>query len=225
MSIAQRIHSIQEKISEVATECRRLPEEITLMAVSKNQSIEGISQAIKAGILNFGESYWQEADAKINHFKETPLIWHFIGPIQSNKASAIAKKVSWATVDRVDIASLLSRHRPDDLPPLNLCIQINIDNEPAKSGIPLDELPDFVHQICYLPRLHLRGLMIIPKPQQDEACQYRTFLRLKQALDTLNMTLAKPLDTLSMGMSDDITPAIKAGSTLLRIGRSIFKED
>ena len=221
--IAARIHALHLAIQQEALEAKRDPASIHLLAVSKNRSADAIQEAFDAGLHRFGESYWQEAESKINALKHLPITWHFIGPIQSNKAQHIAEHVSWVqSVSREKIANKLSLHRPEHLPPLNICIQINLDNEPSKSGVMLNELEPLARAVLNMPNLRLRGLMAIPQKNVDDKTSYHTFLRLKHALETLNHTLNLSLDTLSMGMSDDFIPAIHAGSTCLRIGRSIF---
>jgi pyridoxal phosphate enzyme (YggS family) len=191
--------------------------------VSKNQSTEAIQAAFDAGIRDFGESYWQEAKSKQLLLKHLPVTWHFIGPIQSNKAKYIAKHFTWVhSVCRAGIAELLNKHRCPSQPKLNLCIQVNLDAEASKSGCSLDALTELAEQIVHYPHLSLRGLMAIPKKNPDLDACYQTFLTLKHAQDTLNTQLNLSLDTLSMGMSDDFIPAIHAGSTWIRIGRGIF---
>ncbi|MCW0218810.1 MAG: YggS family pyridoxal phosphate-dependent enzyme, partial [Prosthecobacter sp.] len=152
-------------------------------------------------------------------------IWHFTGPIQSNKAADIATHFDWVhSVDRLKIAALLSTHRPKDVPPLNVCIQVNLDHEASKSGVSAQDLPELALKVSSLPGLSLRGLMAIPAPSADEEAQYRGFLRLAHLQQQLNQDHHLALDTLSMGMSDDLIPAIRAGSTMVRIGRALFGE-
>jgi PLP dependent protein len=221
--IKDRIQNYLDAISKAATTYHRTPDSIHLLAVSKNQSTEAIQTAFNAGIHDFGESYWQEAKAKQTALQHLPITWHFIGPIQSNKAKYIAQNFSWVhSVCREDIAEKLNKHRCPSQPKLNICIQVNLDAEASKSGCSRDELTRLVEQISTYPNLNLRGLMTMPKKNPDPDACYPTFLKLKHAGDTLNTQLNLSLDTLSMGMSDDFIPAIHAGSTWIRIGRGIF---
>jgi len=220
MSIAQRIHTISQRISQYAED-----KPVTLLAMSKFQPVTAIREAYEAGLVNFGENYWQDAKEKMNDLQELPLCWHFTGAIQSNKAAAITESMSWVhTVDREKIAFLLNDHRPTQLPPLNVCIQVDLDQEHNKAGIDAAEVPALAQIIQQLPQLRLRGLMAIPKPRQLEEEQYQSLLRLKHLFDDINPHLSYTMDTLSMGMTDDLIPAIRAGSTMVRIGRAIFGE-
>ncbi|KTC98901.1 YggS family pyridoxal phosphate-dependent enzyme [Legionella erythra] len=225
MTIAERIHLIQQQVSQSAKACQREPQTIRIMAVSKGQPVSAISEAFAAGLSNIGENYWQEAFEKMKLLRHLPLTWHFIGPLQSNKTEGIARHFDWVhSVDREKIARLLSQARPADKPPLNLCIQINLDNEPSKSGIDPAKIDALVKCINTLPGLCLRGFMAIPKPLADEEAQYASLQRLTALLKETNQRLHLQMDTLSMGMSDDLQAAIRAGSTFIRIGRAIFGE-
>jgi pyridoxal phosphate enzyme (YggS family) len=225
MPITDRIHHLQQLIHDTACRYKREAENIHLVAVSKSQPISAIREAFNAGLTEFGENYWQEAHLKISNLQELPIIWHFIGPLQSNKTAEIAKNFSWVhSVFREKTAQLLSQHRPAHLPPLNVCIQVNLDKEPNKSGILEQEVNELAKYIHLLPNLKLRGLMAIPRPCQQNEQQYESLLRLTHLLKQLNQQSDYSLDTLSMGMSDDLTAAIAAGSTMLRIGRGIFGE-
>jgi pyridoxal phosphate enzyme (YggS family) len=225
MTLTQRIQQIQQYIHDTALACGRPPDSIQLLAVSKGRSIEQIQQALRAGLHAFGESYLQESLEKIRALSAEPITWHFIGPIQKNKTRGIAQAFSWVhSVCRIDIAQRLNEQRPDTLPPLNVCLQVNFDGEETKSGVAPEHVAALASEIIKLPRLHLRGLMMIPKPCTDENQQYHSFLRLSRLQSQLNETLMLKLDTLSMGMSDDIKPAIFAGSTLVRVGRALFSE-
>lgn len=225
MTIAKRIHNIQQIIIETARKYDRNPDSICLLAISKGQPASAIEEAFAAGLSEFGENYWQEAQEKITRLQHLPLIWHFTGPIQSNKAADIAKQVDWVhSIDREKIARILSQHRPTHLAPLNICIQVNLDSEPGKSGVSADELIPFATMINQLPGLRLRGLMAIPQWHKEEELQYKSLLRLATLFKEANEKLNLQMDTLSMGMSDDLIPAIAAGSTLVRIGRAIFGE-
>lgn len=221
-SIGMRIQACLDTIQKTAMQCDRDPKNIHLLAVSKNQSVDAIQSAFNAGLRDFGESYWQEAQKKQHALQALPITWHFIGPIQSNKAKSIATHFEWVhSVSSIKIADKLNQYRAE-LPPLNICVQINIDAEDSKSGASMSELLALATHCLTLPHLTLRGLMIIPKNHQNETSSYNTFLRLKQLKNTLSEQLNTPLDTLSMGMSHDFVPAIRAGSTYVRIGRSIF---
>lgn len=189
------------------------------MAVSKTHPAAAIRQAHAAQLQHIGENYLQEALGKMAELDDLPLVWHFIGPIQSNKTRTIAEHFDWAhSVDRLKIAQRLSGQRPAGLAPLNVCLQVNISGEDSKSGVGLAELPELAHAVAGLPGLRLRGLMAIPAPA-DTPEQRRAPLRaLRQAMADLDL----PLDTLSMGMSDDLDEAIAEGSTMLRIGSAIF---
>lgn len=197
---------------------------VTLLAVSKGQPAEKIAQAFSAGIHQFGESYWQEAQKKQQALAHLPIIWHFIGHIQKNKAKAIAQNFHWVqSVASFEIAERLSQARAQMQPPqpdLNICIQINIDQEESKSGIPPNELPNLIQKISTLPHLKFRGIMAIPSPESDKKCQRQTFDKLYQLFTHITV----PCDTLSMGMSADYPEAIAAGSTMIRIGRNLFGE-
>ncbi|STX29656.1 pyridoxal-5'-phosphate dependent enzyme family [Legionella beliardensis] len=225
MTIAENIQHIQQMINTTLQICQRSPNTVALLGVSKGQSIAAIKEAYEAGLCQFGENYWQEAQAKILSLNDLPITWHFIGAIQSNKAKEIANSFSWIhSIDRKKIAQLLSQHRLPHLPPLNICIQINLDEEETKAGLLPAELPNLANYLTTLPNLRLRGLMAIPKPCLTDTEQYASLKRLSVLLEQTNQQLNLKMDTLSMGMSDDLQAAIRAGSTLVRIGRAIFGE-
>jgi len=225
MSIGARLSAIQKRIYDTAHQYGRNPDDICLVAVSKNQPIEAIKEAFACGIRHFGESYWQEAQEKMQALQDLPIIWHFIGPIQSNKAAQIAQHFSWVhSLCREKIALSLSQHRPAQSVPLNVCLQVNLDEEITKSGLAVLGIDALATQVSKLPNLRLRGLMAIPEPKPDEASQYQSLLRLTQLLKQTNNQLGLSMDTLSMGMSEDFVPAIAAGSTIIRLGRVIFGE-
>ncbi|MDX2347027.1 MAG: YggS family pyridoxal phosphate-dependent enzyme [Legionella sp.] len=222
-SIKTRIKACLDAVHDAEKTYARTPQSVRVLAVSKNQSAEAIQTAFHTGIHDFGESYWQEAKNKQLHLQNLPITWHFIGPIQSNKAKYIAKNFSWVhSVCRTEIAELLNKHRLASQPKLNICIQVNLDTEASKSGCALDALLPLATHILSYPNLNLRGLMAIPKKNTNLDTCYQTFLKLKNAQDILNQQLNLSLDTLSMGMSDDFMPAIRAGTTWIRIGRGIF---
>lgn len=189
------------------------------MAVSKTRPAPAIREAYAAGVADIGENYLQEALAKMAELSDLPLTWHFIGPIQSNKTRAIAEHFHWVhSVDRLKIAQRLSAQRPADAPPLNICLQVNISGEHSKSGVSPAELPELARAVAELPRLRLRGLMAIPAPAATRAERRAPLRALREAM----AGLALPLDTLSMGMSDDLDEAIAEGATLVRIGTALF---
>ena len=224
MTIPERINDVQAAILQAELASAREPGSVQLLAVSKGQGIDAIKAAFSAGLSAFGESYLQEAREKITALSSFPIEWHFIGPIQSNKAKVIAQQFNWVhSVYRKKIAWQLNEARSQTLPRLNICLQVNMDNQ-KEAGISPSELAEFAQYILTLPRLHLRGLMMIPNPDLDENQLYLTFFQLANMLRSLNTQLHLYLDILSMGMSDDLQIAIRAGSTMIRIGRAIFGE-
>ncbi|KTD08564.1 YggS family pyridoxal phosphate-dependent enzyme [Legionella jamestowniensis] len=224
-TIAERVHYLKDLINSTAHHYQRSPQEILLLAVSKGHSAEAIQEAYDAGLRHFGENHYQEACQKIQTLYSLAICWHFIGPIQSNKTKGIAQHFNWVhSLSREEIARLLNKHRPDHLPPLNVCVQINLDNEPTKSGVSSEHAIEFAELVSQFPKLKLRGLMTIPMLHHEEQQQYESLLRLKNLLNTLNKKLNLSMDTLSMGMSEDLIAAIRAGSTIVRIGRALFGE-
>lgn len=190
--------------------------------MSKTVPAERIGEAYRCGQRTFGESYVQEALAKIATLRDLPLEWHYIGPIQSNKTRAIAEHFHWVhSIDRVKIAERLAAARPPDMPPLDVCIQINVSGEATKGGVPPGEELALARAIAALPRLRLRGLMAIPEPTDDVSVQRDRYAAVRQARDAL-VAAGFPLDTLSMGMSDDLEAAVAEGATLVRVGTAIF---
>jgi pyridoxal phosphate enzyme (YggS family) len=195
---------------------------VRLLAVSKTRPADIIRQAYACGIHCFGENYLQEALEKQAQLNDLDIEWHMIGPIQSNKTRQIAESFSWVHgIDREKIALRLNDQRPDTLPPLNVCIQVNIDDEASKSGVSPEEIETLATAIKSLPRLRLRGLMTIPHPQDSLESQRVPLRKLKECFDALNQK-GFNLDTLSMGMTDDMEAAILEGSTLVRIGTALF---
>jgi pyridoxal phosphate enzyme (YggS family) len=197
-----------------------------LLAVSKTFPAEAVVEAMAAGQRAFGENYLQEALDKMQEVArlqpDTAIAWHFIGPIQSNKTRPIASSFQWVhTVERLKIAQRLSEQRPEELGPLDVCIQVNISGEASKSGASEDELPELARQVAALPKLRLRGLMAIPEATKDEAQQRAAFARLRALFDALRAQ-GLALDTLSMGMSGDLRAAVAEGATIVRIGSAIF---
>lgn len=223
-TIATNIAKVALRIREAAQNSSRAPGQIGLLAVSKTQPASAVREAAAAGLRDFGENYLQEALEKQEALGDLALRWHFIGPIQSNKTRAIAEHFDWVhSVDRLKIAQRLSEHRPAGLPPLNICLQVNISEEPSKSGCRPDEVAELVQAIAGLPRLRLRGLMAIPKPSSDPHTQRQAFAALRSLQQNLPLPPgAGPLDTLSMGMSDDLEAAVAEGSTWVRIGTALF---
>lgn len=230
-TIADRLKLAQYRISQAAQENGRLDANIQLLAVSKTKPVEDIIAAYQAGQRSFGENYVQEGQEKIlTMAADYPDIdWHFIGPLQANKSRIIAEHFHWLhTLSRDKIAKRLNDQRPGTMAPLNVCIQVNISGEDSKSGIRLDEIPALAAVIASCPRLKLRGLMAIPSPNekddhQQEQKLIQEFSQLKQAFDRLKQDFAT-VDTLSMGMSNDLSLAIAHGSTMVRIGSAIFGE-
>lgn len=231
--IENNISLVSQRVEQAARSANRDPDEILLLAVSKTRSPEDIRCAIDAGLTNFGENYVQEALEKIALFNKEladelgreNLHWHFIGPLQSNKTRVVAENFNWVhSVDRLKIAQRLSEQRPADLGPLNICLQVNIDNEASKSGFSRDETLSAAVEIIKLPNLRLRGLMAIPRSQQSVEKQKVAFSALYNLRDEINRSLdnSEKLDTLSMGMSNDLEAAISQGSTIVRVGTDIF---
>lgn len=199
---------------------------MTLLAVSKTFDVDAVIEAMKSGQMAFGENYVQEGVEKIQALRaQRPghaVSWHCIGPLQSNKTRLVAAHFDWVqSVDRLKIAQRLSEQRPDGLPDLQVCLQVNIDGGANKSGVAPHELPALADAVRQLPRLQLRGLMCIPEPLDDPAEQMAVFVRARELFDQLRAR-GMPLDTLSMGMSDDLEAAVAAGSTLVRVGRGVF---
>ncbi|QSX32852.1 YggS family pyridoxal phosphate-dependent enzyme [Shewanella avicenniae] len=225
-TIADRLALAQQRIAAAAKNCVRNPEEIQLLAVSKTKPIEDILAAYNAGQRYFGENYVQEGQQKVEALQQTcpDIVWHFIGPLQSNKSRIVAEYFDWMhTVDRAKIAERLNSQRPADKAPLNVCIQVNISGEDSKSGvIDKDSMLALAKQIAALPNLNLRGLMAIPS-HADENQLAEELSTMQQLFATLKLGYAS-VDTLSMGMSDDLELAIANGSTMVRIGSAIFGE-
>ena len=218
-TIAGNIAQVEARIRAAALAVQRDVTSIHLLAVSKTKPAGALREAHAAGIRDFGENYLQEARAKQLELADLPLCWHFIGPIQSNKTRDIAEHFAWVhSVDRLKIAQRLSEQRPADLPPLNICIQVNVSGEASKSGCTPADLPALAAAISALPRLKLRGLMAIPELTEDRAEQDAAFAQVRTLQERLNMGL----DTLSMGMSHDLESAIAQGATWVRIGTALF---
>ena len=219
------LHNLQIIGSEITQSCEaadRQSEVVQLLAVSKLHSADAIREAYAAGQRSFGENYVQEMLEKSQQLAELDIEWHFIGPLQSNKTKGVAMAASWVhTVDRLKIARRLSEQRPADLPPLNICLQVNVNKEASKSGATLEEINELVEAVAQLPNLKLRGLMAIPESTTDVKKQRANFALLANAQAVLNDS-GYSLDTLSMGMSGDMDAAIAEGATIVRIGTAIF---
>lgn len=220
--IARNISEVRQQIATCCAQYQRNSADVTLLAVSKTKPAELLRAAYEAGQRDFGENYLQESLDKQQELADLAITWHFIGPIQSNKTRAIAEHFQWVhSVDRLKVARRLSEQRPPELPPLNICLQVNISAEESKSGITVDELPELAREVAALPNLTLRGLMAIPAPAESLAEQRAPLAALRKALETLKAEHPQ-LDTLSMGMSGDLEAAIAEGSTMVRIGTAIF---
>lgn len=218
-TIHDNIAKVRTRIREAAQACGRDPQTVRLLAVSKTKPAAELRAACACGQRDFGENYLQEALAKQAELADLELTWHFIGPIQSNKTKPLAEHFAWVhSVDRLKIAERLSAQRPAHLPALNICLQVNVSGEASKSGCTPAELPALAAAVAALPNLRLRGLMAIPEPTADVSAQRAAFARLRQLRDSL----PQPLDTLSMGMSDDLEAAIAEGATWVRVGSALF---
>ncbi|OGS98794.1 MAG: YggS family pyridoxal phosphate enzyme [Gallionellales bacterium RBG_16_56_9] len=221
-TIASNLQAMRTAIKAAAAGAGRHADDVSLLAVSKTFAQAAVRDACQAGQTRFAESYVQEALKKITALQDLPIEWHFIGPVQSNKTRAIAEHFAWVhSVDRLTIAERLSAQRPAHLPPLQVCLQVNISGEDSKSGVSPDQLSALARAVAKLPGLKLRGLMAIPAPVDDVAAQRLPFAQLRELLDRLNQQ-GLNLDTLSMGMSHDFSAAIAEGATMVRIGSAIF---
>jgi pyridoxal phosphate enzyme (YggS family) len=221
-TIASNLQAVRNAITAAAVEAGRSANDVSLLAVSKTFGPDVLREAYHAGQACFAESYVQEALDKFTALQDLPIEWHYIGPIQSNKTRVIAEKFAWVhSVDRLKIAERLSEQRPVHLPPLQICLQVNISLEDSKSGVAPDEAGALARAIAKLPNLKLRGLMAVPAPSDDVAKQRLSFARLRKLRDQLNQQGLR-LDTLSMGMSHDFAAAIAEGATIVRIGTAIF---
>ena len=210
------------RIARAAEAAGRDAAEVRLRAASKTWPADSVREAAAAGQCAFGENYVQEGAEKVDALAGLGLEWHFIGPLQSNKTRLVANRFAWVhSIDRLKIAERLSAQRDAHLPPLEVCIQVNVSGEASKSGVAPGELPELAHAVAGLPRLRLRGLMAIPEPTSNVALQRARFATLRQLRDQLNAD-GLALDTLSMGMSDDLEAAIAEGSTMVRVGTAIF---
>lgn len=225
-TIEGNLQTVQERVSLACRHAGRPVNEVTLLAVSKTFGPDAVRQAQAAGQRAFGENYVQEGVEKILALRDSaaplPIEWHCIGPVQSNKTRLVASHFDWVqSIDRLKIAERLNEQRPDELMPIRVCLQVNVDGGLTKSGVSPDELPALARAVSALPRLQLRGLMCIPEPTADVEAQRAVFQRARALWEGLRSD-GFEIDTLSMGMSDDLEAAISAGSTMVRVGRSIF---
>jgi hypothetical protein len=224
MAISDRLHDTQQRIRAACLRFERPADAVNLLVVSKTFPAAAVREAHAAGARDFGENYVQEGLDKIATLADlrADLVWHLIGPLQSNKTRPVAEAFDWVhSVDRLKVAQRLSEQRPPDLPPLNICLQVNISGEASKSGVTPAELPALAAAVAQLPRLRLRGLMAVPEPAAEFEAQrqpHREMAKLYQALKAQGLAL----DTLSLGMSADLEAAIAEGATLVRIGSAIF---
>lgn len=221
--IAANLKEVRALVDATIRQSDRRRGEVSLVAVSKTWPSEAVREAHAAGQVDFGENYLQEASEKMAALADLPLTWHFIGPIQSNKTAQIAGAFHWAhALDRIKIAQRLAAQRPDSMPPLNVCIQVNVSGESSKRGVMPADVAALAKAIATLSGIRLRGLMCIPEPTRDAAClreRFRTMVALQSAL---NEEFQLSLDTLSMGMSSDMIIAIEEGATMIRVGSAIF---
>jgi pyridoxal phosphate enzyme (YggS family) len=221
-NVARNLETVRARMEEAALRAGRDPEGIRLLAVSKMQPVEALAEAWEAGQRDFGENYLQEALPKLDALADRAAHWHFIGALQSNKTREVAERFDWVhTVDRESIAKRLSDQRPAELTPLHICLQVNVSGEGSKGGVAPERLPALAEAVAALPRLRLRGLMAIPAPTKDSEARRAPFRQLRELMETLNGQ-GHSLDTLSMGMSDDLEAAIIEGATLVRIGTAVF---
>lgn len=220
LALAESFAQVKHEIALAEQRAERPVGSVALLAVSKTKPAALIAEAYRLGQRHFGENYVQEAVSKQQQLAAFNITWHFIGPIQSNKTKVIASHFDWVhSVDRLKIAQRLSEQRPEHLPLLNICLQVNISGEASKSGIALDELPQLVHEVNQLPGLRLRGVMAIPEPETDFQRQREPYRQLFQTVQALKLT---QLDTFSYGMSGDLSAAICEGATIVRIGTALF---
>lgn len=223
-TISNALQAVHDRIARAAAQCGRDPQTIRLLAVSKTFGPDVIRAAHACGQRAFGESYAQEAVNKIEALRDLDLEWHFIGPIQSNKTRLLAENFAWVhSVDREKIAHRLSEQRPNGMPPLNVCLQVNVSGEESKGGVAPADVAALARAVLGLPKINLRGLMAIPEPTDDAVLQRARFRQVRELQDRL-VAHGLALDTLSMGMSGDMEAAIAEGATIVRVGSAIFGE-
>ncbi|MBT0959750.1 YggS family pyridoxal phosphate-dependent enzyme [Denitromonas iodatirespirans] len=221
-SIAFNLQAVRRRIADAAHACGRHPDDIRLLAVSKTWPAECVAEAADAGQTAFGENYAQEGADKVAALASRALEWHFIGPLQSNKTRLVANAFDWVhSIDRLKIAERLAAQRDPARPPLNVCLQVNVSGEASKSGVAPEAVAALAHAVAALSALRLRGLMSIPEPTDDMALLRQRFAKLRMLREALERD-GLALDTLSMGMSHDLEPAIAEGATLVRVGTAIF---
>ena len=224
IGVTENLRKIGDLLHFAAIEANRNPAEVRLLAVSKKQSLEKIREACAAGQRDFGENFVQEGVEKIAAMSGNDLTWHFIGHLQSNKTRVVAENFDWVhTIDKLKTARRLSEQRPDDLAPLNVCLQVNVDDEESKSGVTPEALPELAAACAELPNIRLRGLMCLPAMRQDLDEQRVPFAALRELVEKLR-TGGIDADTLSMGMTADYRAAILEGATIVRIGTALFGE-
>ena len=221
-AVAARLAAVRARVADAALAAGRDPAEVGIIGVSKRQSLAAVRAALAAGLEDFGENFVQEALGKMDALGPGQARWHFIGALQSNKTAAVAERFDWVhSVDRDKLAERLSRQRPAGLPPLNVCVQVHIGDEPSKSGVAPDEAGALARRVAGLPGLRLRGLMAVPPPETDATRQRAWCRRLAELFAEINAA-GLAMDTLSMGMSDDLEAAVAEGATVVRIGTAIF---
>src|ERR1700722_9119619 len=224
-NLPERLAEVRDRMEKAASAAGRRVDSITLLGITKGQPAAALHAAARAGIMDVGESYLQEALDKmtaVEELGEPQLTWHFVGRLQSNKTRPVAERFAWVhAVDRLKIAQRLAEQRPYYAPPLNVCLQVNVAGEDSKGGVGFAELPALASAVAALPRLKLRGLMCLPPEENDPARQRHWFGKLREALEQLNAA-GLGLDTLSMGMSGDLEAAIEEGATLIRVGTALF---
>jgi pyridoxal phosphate enzyme (YggS family) len=222
--VTENLALIKDLLAKSAIEADREPDAVQLLAVSKKQPLSKIIDAANAGQRDFGENFVQEGLEKIAQTKDLRLTWHFIGHLQNNKTRVVAENFDWVhTIDTLKTAQRLSNQRPESLGPLNICLQINVDDEMSKSGISIAELPDLAAACVNLPNLNLRGLMCLPASRAEFSEQRKPFAKLRELANDLRSGGIET-DTLSMGMSGDFRAAIFEGATMVRIGTAVFGE-
>ncbi len=223
-AIASNLQAVKERIAKAAGKAGRSPQEIRLLAVSKTWPVDCVIDASRAGQQRFGENYVQEGVAKVLATSGLNLEWHFIGPLQTNKTGLVAEHFSWVhSIDRLKLAERLSAQRRDALPPLSVCVQVNISGEASKRGCAPSDALELCQAIATMPRLALRGLMAIPEAADDYAAQRVPFRQVRELCEQIRAA-GLPLDTLSMGMSHDLEAAVAEGATIVRVGTAIFGE-
>ncbi len=223
-SAESRLQQVRQRIAAAADAAGRDPADIVLVGVAKTRSAEEVRAMARAGLTDCGENYLQEALAHQDALTDLPLVWHFIGALQSNKTRTVAERFDWVhTVDRLKLLERLSAQRPKHLPPLQLCLQVNLDQEPRKAGVTPEALPELAQAALALPGLQLRGLMALPQPRSQYGAQRASLARLRQLAESLaDRVPAEARRVLSMGMSDDLEAAIAEGATHVRIGTALF---